>query len=191
MMDNLQNLEPWFLPQERFTDLSAAARRRFGARIIDLSYANPHDGPNETVREALQAALMEERKLAFQYTPYGGRTVTRRLIASKLSEEYGLQFDYRDVIMTPGAMAALNITLRALFGPGDEVIVLTPCWLDYPLYLANLGIPFRFVALGEDKHFDLTAIESALNHNTRGILFSHPCCPTGILYSKRKFRSSQ
>ena len=183
-MSSPRDLEAWFLPQERFTGLSATALRRYGRRMIDLSYANPYDGPNEAVRDALQAALAEERELAFQYTPYGGRTVTRRLVASKLTEEYGLPFDYRDVIMTPGAMAAINIALRALFGSEDEAIVLTPCWLDYPLYLTNLGIPFRFVARREDKHFDLAAIESALNSRSRGILFSHPCCPTGVLYSK-------
>lgn len=184
-----QTLEPWLLPQERYANLAAAARRRFGGRLIDLSYANPYDGPNDIVREALQASLAEDRELGFQYTPYGGRTVTRRLIASRLSEEYGLPFDYRDVIMTPGAMAALNITLRSLFGPGDEAIVLTPCWFDYPLYLTNLGIPFRFVARRDDKHFDLTAIESAVNENSRAILFSHPCCPTGVLYSEEEIRS--
>jgi aspartate aminotransferase len=189
MMNSARDLESWLLPQERFAGLSATAFRRFGGRLIDLSYANPYDGPNEIVRQALHAALVEERELAFQYTAYGGRTVTRRLVASKLSEEYALPFDYRDVIMTPGAMAAINVALRALFGPGDEAIVLTPCWLDYPLYLTNLGIPFRFVALREDKHFDLTAIEGALNRNSRGILLSHPCCPTGILYSKEEIQS--
>ena len=186
MLNSPRGLEAWFLPQERFARLTATAFRRFARRVIDLSYANPYDGPDEAVRQALQAALSEERELAFQYTPYGGKTVTRRLVASKLSEEYGLPFDYRDVIMTPGAMAALNITFRALFGSEDEVIVLTPCWLDYPLYLSNLGIPFRFVSLSEDKHFNLRALEDAINSKTRGVLFSHPCCPTGVMYEKEE-----
>jgi aspartate aminotransferase len=66
------------------------------------------------------------------------------------------------------------------------VVVLTPCWLDYPLYLNNLGISIRFVALSEDKHFDFTRIRQSLSEKTRGILFSHPCCPTGVLYPKEE-----
>lgn len=186
MMSNRQNLEAWFAPQERFRNLPATALRRFGRQVVDFSYANSHDGPEEAVRHALQTALTEDRELGFQYTPYGGRTITRRLVASKLTEEYDLPFDYRDVIMTPGAMAAINISLRVLFAPGDEAIVVTPCWLDYPLYLANLGIPFRFVALGADKHLDLGALEGALTANSRAVLFSDPCCPTGVLYAKQE-----
>jgi aspartate aminotransferase len=186
---NEADLNACLLPQERFAALSAVAFRRFGRRLTDLAYANVYDGPNTVVRQALQAAAAEEKELSFQYTPYGGRTLTRRLIASKLREEYGVRFDYRDVIMTTGAMAALNITLRALFGPRDEVIVLTPCWLDYPLYLTNLGIQFRFVALREDKHLDLRALENALTSHSRGILFSQPCCPTGVCYSREEIQN--
>lgn len=112
--------------------------------------------------------------------------MTRRLVASHLGQEYGLPFTFRDIIMTPGAMAALNVVFRALFGSHDEVIVLTPCWQDYPLYLRNLGIRTRQVRLAEDKHFDLAAISPALRANTRGIIFSQPCCPTGVLYSKNE-----
>lgn len=186
MSTPLRDLEALFEPQERFAQLCAITFRRFGRKIVDLSYANPYDGPEEDVRRAIQVALAEERELAFQYTPYGGKTTTRQRIASKLREEYKLPFEYRDVIMTPGAMAALNIAFRALFGSDDEVIVLTPCWLDYPLYLQNLGIPIRFVKLKENKHFDLAAVQDALNSRTKGILLSQPCCPTGVLYPEEE-----
>jgi aspartate aminotransferase len=108
------------------------------------------------------------------------------MIASKLAGEYGLPFHFRDVILTPGAMAALNIVLRTLFGPEDEVLLPTPCWHDYPLYLQNLGIPFRQVRLGEDKHLDLSKLAAALGARTRGILLSQPCCPTGVMYSREE-----
>lgn len=179
-------LEPLLEPQERFDRLCAATRRRFGRRVVDLSYANAHEGPDDEVRRAMRCAIDDEQYLGLQYTPFGGRTTTRRLIADRLGEEYGLPFTFRDVILTPGATAALNIVVRTLIGPSDVVLVVTPCWLDYPLYLRNLGVATRFVACRDDKHLDLDAIGRALDSRTRAVLFSHPCCPTGVLYSKEE-----
>jgi len=184
MWKPISELETFLGPQERFDALTAATFRRFGPKIVDFSYANPYDGPADDVRHALHLALENKSDLSLQYSPYGGKTTTRRLVASKLSAEYGLPFEFRDIIMTPGAMAALNVAFRTIFGPDDEVLVITPCWLDYPLYLQNLGIPFRFVSTTEDKHLDMPAIERALTPKTRGIIFSHPCCPTGVVYSR-------
>jgi aspartate aminotransferase len=181
-------LETLLEPQERFDELCAVARSRFGRGVIDLSCPNPCDGPDDETCQALRLAIDNERELGFQDTEYGGRTVTRRLIASRLAQEYGLPFTYRDVVLTAGATAALNIVLRTLFGSADEVVVLTPCWFDYSLYLQNLGIPIHFVPLRDDKHLDLPAIGRALNTKTRGILFSHPCCPTGVLYSREEIQ---
>lgn len=184
MPRTLSELESLLAPQDRLDALVAATFRRFGRRVVDLSYANAYGGPDPEVRLALEQAVREKAALAFQYSPYGGRTLPRRLVASRLREEYGLPFEYRHVVLTPGAMAALNLVFKACFGPRDEVIVLTPCWHDYPLYLRNLGIPFRLVPLGAGKRLDHAAIDRALNERTRGVLLSQPCCPTGVLYSR-------
>jgi aspartate aminotransferase len=168
-------------PQERFERLVAWAYRRFGPRLVDLSYANPREGPDEEVLAALRRALEERQELDFQYTPYGGKTTTRRLIASQLQRRFGLDFHYRDIVLTPGAMAALNVAFRALFDSSGEALVLTPCWLDYPLYLENLGIPFRFVPLAANKRLDLEAISGALSKRVRGVILSHPGCPSGVV----------
>jgi aspartate aminotransferase len=186
MSKPLDDLRPLLEPQEQLDRLLQATFRRFGRKVVDLSYANVYDGPDPEVRRALMLAASEDGELCFQYSPYGGRTTARRMIASKLAGEYGLPFHFRDVVLTPGAMAALNVVLRALFGPEDEVLLPTPCWHDYPLYLRNLGIPFRPVALGEDKHLDLLSIAASVGARTRGILLSQPCCPTGVLYSKEE-----
>ncbi|MGO8013179.1 aminotransferase class I/II-fold pyridoxal phosphate-dependent enzyme, partial [Rhizobium ruizarguesonis] len=74
-----------------------------------------------------------------------------------MAQRFALPFDFRDVFLTAGAMPAINTVSRALFDPGDEVIVLTPAWQDYPLYLRNLGVPARLVPLQQDKHLDLDA----------------------------------
>jgi len=184
MSNTITDLEPLLQPQERLDRLIAATFRRFGPRIVDLSYANPYEGPSAEVLAVLRRVAAERSGLSLQYTPYGGRTSTRCAVATRLIREYSLPFHYRDVVMTTGAMSALNVAFRALFGPGDEVIVPTPAWHDYPLYLRNLQIPVRFVPLAADKHFDINAVAAAIGPRTRGLLFSQPCCPTGVLYTQ-------
>ncbi|MEM7171633.1 MAG: aminotransferase class I/II-fold pyridoxal phosphate-dependent enzyme [Pseudomonadota bacterium] len=183
-MPNSDQSSAFLAPQERFEAIAAKAFRGFGPRLVDLSYANPYDGPDEVVLDALKGALQENRDLDFQYSPYGGRTVTRRAIASQLSQAYELPFNFRDIIMTPGAMAGLNVAFRSLFEGGGELIVLVPCWLDYPLYLENLSVPFRFVPLASDKHLDFDALLNAIDQNTRGIILSNPGCPSGVILNE-------
>jgi aspartate aminotransferase len=184
MSPTIRTLQPLLDPQERLDRLIASTFRRFGPRMIDLSYANPSDGPNDEVLSILGRVTAESKGLSLQYTPIAGRTPARRAVAAQLSRQLGLAFDFRDIVLTAGAMPALNIVSRALFSPADEVIVLTPAWQDYPLYLRNLNIPFRQVPLRDDKHLDLEAIGGAIGPTTRGVLFSQPCCPTGVVYSR-------
>jgi len=186
MWNGITTLAPLLDPQERLDRLSAAAFRRFGPRLIDLSYANPHDGPTDEVLSILARATAASKGLSLQYTPIAGRTAARRAVAAQLTRRFALPFDFRDIVLTSGAMPALNIVSRALFGPGDEVIVLTPAWQDYPLYLRNLDIPVRLVPLRSDKHLDLEAIRAAIGPATSGVLFSQPCCPTGVVYSREE-----
>jgi aspartate aminotransferase len=186
MSPTIKTLQPLLDLQERLDRLIASTFRRFGPRMIDLSYANPADGPSDEVLAILGRVTAESKGLSLQYTPIAGRTPARRAVAAKLTRQFALEFDYRDIVLTSGAMPALNIISRALFGPADEVIVLTPAWQDYPLYLRNLNIPCRLVALRDNKHLDLEAISRAIGPTTRGVLFSHPCCPTGVVYSREE-----
>jgi aspartate aminotransferase len=140
------------------------------------------------VLTALREALDSDRALDLQYTPYGGATITRRLIAHDLSARYGHRFHFRDVILTPGAMAALNILFRAVrTEDGGEVLVITPCWMDYPLYLAQLGL--RPVMVPVDPHtlgLDLDRVRAALSPATRAVVLSQPANPTGVIYSREE-----
>ena len=186
MWNGIKTLAPLLDPQERLDRLSATAFRRFGPRLIDLSYANPHDGPTGEVLSILARATEESKGLSLQYTPVAGRTAARRAVAAQLTRRFALPFDAQDIILTAGAMPALNIVSRGLFGPGDEVIVLTPAWQDYPLYLRNLNIPIRLVPLRGDKHLDLEAIRAAIGPATSGLILSQQCCPTGVVYPREE-----
>ena len=179
-------------PQQQFENLRERALRRRGGRLFDLAYANSHDGPAPEVTEAIAGALATPRALDLQYTPYGGATVTRRLVANALGPIAGHRVPWRQVVLTPGAMAALNILFRCVRQEGrvDEALVLVPGWLDYPLYLENLGFRVKFVPCNpRTLRLDLAAIRQALSPNTRLLVLSQPANPSGLVYCADELRA--
>lgn len=187
-----QELESLLAIQERYERCRQEWVLRAGRKLCDFAYANPNDAPDPQVLSAIANALGRGRHLDLQYTPYGGSTITRRLVSQRLSETHAQAFGWRDVIMTPGAMAALNVAFRFIRSADSshEVIVPTPCWMDYPLYLTNLGLKPVFVPLDRDTlRLDLERIAGALTPRTRAIVFSQPANPSGVLYSDDELRA--
>lgn len=185
-------LEQLLAAQERFDRLRDATLRNKPRDLCDLAYANAYGGPPQFVIDAIKESLASGRQLDLQYTPYGGATLTRRRVAESLSRNQGLRIPWRNVVLTPGAMAALNIVCRAIAAADAraEVIVLTPCWLDYPVYLANLGL--RSVPVPLHPHtlrLDLDAIERAITPRTRAVILSQPANPTGLIYSRAELQA--
>ena len=184
-------IQQYLIDQERFEDLRQHTSLRAGRNLCDLSYANSYDGPPPEVLKVIRDCLGSGRTLDMQYTPYGGSTITRRLIAQQLSSTHGERFNWRDIVLTPGAMAALNVLFRLVRHDAEpnEVVVITPCWLDYPLYLANLGMTPVMVPMAEDlTNLDLEEIKNALGPHTRAVIISQPSNPTGRLYSREQLQ---
>jgi aspartate aminotransferase len=169
-------------PLERFERLRRQASR-LGNRVADLSYANPYSGAQDAARAAIAEALEDKRLLDLQYSPFGGQTLVRRTVADALQESHGLPFAFRDVVLTSGAMAALHVALRTAAGPGDEVIIPVPCWLDYPLYARHIGLRAVLVELKPPEFvLDTEALRAAFTARTCAVLLSHPANPTGRSY---------
>lgn len=184
MIPRLQpKLEAHLEAQERFEEIRARYALRAGTRLSDLAYANFWDRPPEGVIDALKKTLDVDHRLHLQYTPYGGVTVARRVVAKGLAETHDDAFTWRHVVLTPGAMAALAVLFRALCRPGDEVAVIVPCWLDYPLYLEELGVRPVFVPVMPRTHrLDLEALSGAISDRTRAVVLSQPANPTGVVH---------
>ncbi len=181
-----RELEELLRPLERFESIRRRAVR-LGDRLYDLSYANPYGGALESARAVLMNALAEERQLDLQYSPFGGLTLARRAVADALRASHGLRFRFDDVILTPGAMSALHIALRAVGRPGDEVIIPVPCWLDHPLYVRTVGLHCVLVPLTSDTFdLDVEAIADAITERTCAVLLSHPANPTGLSYDAER-----
>jgi len=172
-------------PQQRFEQLRLRTLMRRAPHVCDLAYANASDGPGPEVLDCIRRALDSRRELDLQYTPYGGATVTRRLVAHSLGSVGGRPYSWRHVVLTPGAMPALNLLFRAMRRDGrrDEAIVITPCWLDHPLYLAHLGYETRLVEVDRRTlRLDVEAVRRALTPDTRLVVLAQPSNPTGLAH---------
>jgi len=176
-------LEELLTPLQDYTRLHAATLRRFGSRTVDLSFPNPQflNDPRPYQILADLAALCGPADL--RYSPFGGFTIVRRRLAAALSRDHDLPYQRHCVIMTPGASAALHLALDALFSPPDTVMLTRPCWMDYPLYLAHLGLPCDIVDTTPDKHLDVERIERTWTPQTRALILSQPASPTGVLHT--------
>lgn len=166
-------------PLERFE----ALRRRvvaLGPRLCDLSYANPYDGAQALAVDAIRAALDDDRLLGLQYSPFGGQTMVRRAAADDLSRVHGLPYRHADLVLTPGAMSALQLVLHTLAVPGGEVVIPVPCWLDHPLYAVARGLTPVLVAHHEPSFdLDVEAIAAAVTPRTVAVVLTQPGNPTG------------
>lgn len=170
-------------PLERF-ELIRRKVVRLGDRLSDLSYANPYGAAVGEGRAAIRAALDDERLLDLQYAPFGGQTLARRAVADDLRESNpGLPFAFEDVVLTPGAMAALHLALHTAGRPGDEVVIPVPCWLDHPLFARATGrVPVTVPLSPGTFDLDVDVIADAITERTCAVLLSHPGNPTGRNY---------
>lgn len=171
-------------PLEDFDRLHAATLRRHGHRTLDLSYPNPRTMADARPFEVLARLAAHAETSQLRYPPFGGFTATRRRLAAALTRRHGLHYSYHDILMTPGATAAITLALQTVFDPGDRVVIITPCWMDYPLYLAHLGLGCDLVASDRRKRLDPAAIEAAWTPHTKGILISQPASPTGVVHAQ-------
>ena len=175
-------------PLERFEQIRRRVAR-LGDRLCDLSYANPYEGAVTAARTCLREAIDDERALDLQYAPFGGQTLARRACADALRASHRMPFSAGDLVLTPGAMAALQLALHVAGGPGDEVVVPTPCWLDHPLYARALGLEPRLVELEAPFRLDVDAIAAALSPRTCALVLTHPGNPTGRSHSREELDS--
>lgn len=158
--------------------------KEYGAEnVFDFSIGNPVFEPPAAVREALVKLAADPTPGAHRYMPNPGYPETRAFMAERLAGASGAPFTAADVVMCVGAGGALNIVLRTLLDPGDEVLVIKPYFVDYLNYIANYnGVP-KPVDSNPDFSLNLEAIAAALTPRTKALIINSPHNPTGVVYS--------
>lgn len=154
-------------------------------KVVDLSLGNPEVEPPAAFLDALAREAADRRPGLHRYMPNAGYLDVRAAVAEELSKETGgAAVRPDDVVMCVGAAGGLNVVLKAILEPGEEVIVLVPYFPEYDFYIDHAGGVPRYVKLRRDFRLDLGAVEEALSPRVRAILVCHPGNPTGRLYSQ-------
>ncbi len=151
--------------------------------VFDFSLGNPNVPPPEAFGRALLDVVTTCGPGSHCYMPQPGYPQVCESVAAFLTKEQGVTVQAQDVMMTCGAAGALNVILKALLDPGDEVIVPTPCFVEYKFYVDNHGGVIRMVPTHGDFTLDIDAIAAAINDKTKAVLINSPNNPTGQIYS--------
>ncbi len=159
-------------------------RKEFGDdNVYDFTLGNPDAEPPETFRSELRRLAESRLPGMHRYMSNAGYMETRAAVAAKITRSSGVKAGPEHVIMTCGAGGALNVALKTILDPGDEVIILAPFFVEYKFYIDNHGgTPVVVMTDMESFQLDMEAIEKAITSKTRGILICSPNNPTGVIY---------
>ncbi|MEG6521074.1 pyridoxal phosphate-dependent aminotransferase [Desulfotomaculum sp. 1211_IL3151] len=157
--------------------------------VYDFTLGNPSVEPPAKFKEKLKELALNPIPGMHRYMSNAGYPETRTAVAEVLKEQSGLPFAAKDIVMTVGAGGGLNVVLKTILNAGDEVIALSPYFVEYGFYVDNHGGVLKVVPTNEDFLPDLKAIDAAINNRTRAIIINSPNNPTGVVYSAETLAS--
>lgn len=179
LSDCVQQIKPSGI--RKFFDLAATMEG-----VISLGVGEPDFVTAWNVREA---SILSLEQGYTSYTANAGLYSLREEISRYLSNRFDLSYSPdNELIVTVGASQALDIAIRAIVNPGEEVIIPEPCFVAYDALVSLAGgIPVH-VHTTADKGFKATAadFEAAVTEKTKAILICSPSNPTGSVYSKEE-----
>ena len=158
-------------------------------QVFDLSLGNPIAEPPQDLLEALAKKAQEASLGMHRYMPNAGFPEVRQSIAQYLEPECKIELNSDNIIMVCGTAGGLNIALKTLLDPADEVLVFSPYFVEYIFYADNHG--GKLVPVATNEHFlpDLRALEKAINKNTKVLIINSPNNPTGVVYSRQTLKA--
>ncbi|GAB4298948.1 MAG: pyridoxal phosphate-dependent aminotransferase [Desulfuromonadia bacterium] len=152
-------------------------------KVFDFTIGNPDVEPPPQFREEFRRLANDPVPGMHRYMSNAGYDETRSAVAELLSETHGVPVTKEHVVMTCGAGGGLNVVLKTILNPGEEIIILSPYFVEYRFYIDNHGgVPVEVPTVDGTFQLDLDAIERAITHRTRGIIICSPNNPTGVIY---------
>ena len=161
---------------------------QFGAEnVYDFSLGNPNVPAPASVKKAIMELLEEEDPVVLHgYTnSNSGYADVRETVAASLNRRFGTSFEGKNIIMTVGAAGGLNVILKTLINPGDEVITFAPYFGEYRSYVNNYdGVLVEISPDTDTFQPKLAEFEEKITPKTKAVIVNTPNNPTGVVYSE-------
>jgi aspartate aminotransferase len=153
--------------------------------VFDFSLGNPDIEPPIQVQESIKKYVNSQIPGLHHYMNNAGYQDVRAKVAEHLQKKSGVPLTHDNILMVCGAAAGMNVALKALLNPGEEVIVLSPFFVEYLSYIDNAGGKPVIVKTRKDTfQIDVEALESSITPKTKGLIMNSPNNPTGVVYCR-------
>lgn len=155
--------------------------------VFDFTIGNPSIPAPDEVRKTIIDLLSNKDSVELHgYTSDVGSKKTRESIANTIKSRFDFETSYENIYMTCGAAASLQISIKAICNEGDEVIILSPYFPEYKVYIENVGaVAVEVLCRSNDFGIDISAINRALTNRTKAIIINSPNNPSGVVFSKK------
>ena len=166
-------------------------RAKYGAdKVFDFSLGNPSVPAPDCVREAIiELANETDPTVLHGYMSNAGFEDVRQTIAESLNKRFDTKFSAKNLIMTVGAASGLNVILKTILNPGEEVIVFAPYFLEYGAYVLNYdGVLVEISPDTATFQPNLAEFEKKITPKTKAVIVNTPHNPTGVVYSEETIR---
>ena len=164
---------------------SKLAKEIGAENVLDFSLGNPSTpAPREvgnTIKYMVEGLSPKDYN---SYTSSAGDTDTRLAVAKNLNKRFSTDYTDKNIFMTCGASASLNIIFKAIIESDDEIIVNIPYFPEYKVFIEGQGGKPVFAKCSENLCLDISEIENKINENTKAILINSPNNPSGVIYPK-------
>ena len=166
-------------------------RAKYGAdKVFDFSLGNPSVPAPDSVREAIiELVNTTDPTVLHGYMSNAGFEDVRQTIAESLNRRFDTKFSAKNLIMTVGAASGLNVILKTILNPGEEVIVFAPYFLEYGAYVRNYdGVLVEVSPDTTTFQPNLAEFEQRITPKTRAVIVNTPHNPTGVVYSEETIK---
>lgn len=159
--------------------------------VYDFSLGNPSVPAPEEVNQAIKDIIDEESSLLIHgyNQSNSGYEDVRQVVAEHLNKLHGTAFSSKNIIMTVGAASGLNVAIKTLLDPGEEILAFAPYFVEYGNYAKNHGASLRAVpADTETFQPNLNKMSEMITEKTRAVIVNSPNNPTGVVYSEETIK---
>lgn len=168
-------------------EAGAKLKAQYGdENVYDFSLGNPNIDPPEDFYRVVRKLVADPKSGDHGYGPNSGHVPVRQKVADYLSKIHEVPLTADSIIMTVGAAGGLNIALKTILNPGDEVVVPAPLFVEYGFYVENHGGKMVTVPTNEDFSLDIDALAGAITPKTAAVLINNPNNPTGAVYDQKQ-----